>query len=137
MNPIVRNILAVLAGIIIGGIINMGIITLSSSIIPVPEGVNTNDLNSIRDNIHLYQPKHFIMPILAHALGVLSGAYATVRIAASKHLSLALIIGAFFLIGGSMMVYYIPEQPIWVAASDLLLAYFPMAWLGWKIAPKE
>lgn len=34
MNPILRNILAVVAGIIAGSAVNMGIIMLSSSIIP-------------------------------------------------------------------------------------------------------
>ncbi|MBK9254252.1 MAG: hypothetical protein IPM42_02060 [Saprospiraceae bacterium] len=45
MNPIVRNIVAVIAGIIIGGIVNSGIIKISGSIIPPPEGQGCSVLN--------------------------------------------------------------------------------------------
>ncbi len=37
MNPILRNILAVLAGLVSGSILNMGIIIVSGSIIPPPD----------------------------------------------------------------------------------------------------
>ncbi|MEZ4979370.1 MAG: hypothetical protein R2772_08730 [Chitinophagales bacterium] len=37
MNPILRNILAVVAGIVVGSAINMGIIMISGSLIPPPE----------------------------------------------------------------------------------------------------
>lgn len=39
MNPIIKNILAVIVGIIIGGFVNMGIILVSGSIILLPKGV--------------------------------------------------------------------------------------------------
>lgn len=32
MNPIIKNILAIVAGLIVGGIVNMGIIMISSSL---------------------------------------------------------------------------------------------------------
>lgn len=69
MNPILRNILAVIVGIIGGALVNMAIIMISGAVIPPPDGVDTNDLESIKANIHLYQPIHFIFPFLAHALG--------------------------------------------------------------------
>ena len=133
MNPILRNVLAVVAGIIAGGIVNMGIIMISSSVIPPPEGVDPSDMESLKAGMHLFQPKHFIMPFLAHAIGTLAGAYLAVRLAVSQHLKLALIIGAFFLIGGIMMVMDLPA-PLWYEALDLIVAYIPMGWLGWKLA---
>jgi len=36
MNPIIKNILAVLAGVVLGSAVNMGIIMISGSIIPPP-----------------------------------------------------------------------------------------------------
>ena len=68
-----------------------------------------------------------------HALGTLAGAYVTARIAASHHRSLALGIGGFFLIGGIMAVQMLYGSPTWFKAGDLMLAYFPMAWIGWKL----
>jgi hypothetical protein len=135
MNPILRNILAVVAGIVIGGAINMGIIMLFGNIIPPPDGVDPSDMESIKSNMHLYQPKHFISPFLAHALGTLIGAFTAAKIAISNHKLLALLIGGVFLIGGIMMVVQLPS-PMWFNILDLVGAYIPMAWLGHKFANK-
>jgi len=132
MNPILKNILAVLAGIFVGGIINMGIITISGSIIAPPEGVDPGDMESLKASMHLFEPKHFIFPFLAHAIGTLAGAYLTVRLAANNHLKLALLIGVFFLIGGIWMAIQLPA-PLWFNILDLAGAYIPMGWLAWKL----
>ena len=134
MNPILKNILAVVAGIIIGGIVNMAIITISGSIAPLPEGIDPNDLDSIKSNIHRYSTGNLLLPIIAHALGTLVGAFVTVKLAARNQKALALGIGAFFLLGGVYMVYLIPEAPMWMKATDILLAYIPMGGLGWNLA---
>ncbi|MBK7407185.1 MAG: hypothetical protein IPL49_19070 [Saprospirales bacterium] len=133
MHPILRNILAVIAGIFVGGMVNMGIIMLSSSIIPLPEGVNPADPESLKAGIHLFEPKHFIFPFLAHALGTLVGAYLTALIAANRKMILALVIGVVFLIGGIINVVNLPA-PLWFDVLDLVAAYIPMGWLGWKLA---
>ena len=133
MHPLVRNILAVAAGIIAGAIVNMGLIMISGSIIPPPEGVNPSDIESLKASMHLFEAKHFIFPFLAHALGTLAGAFTAATLAISNHIRLALIIGAFFLIGGIQMVMSLPS-PTWFNILDLVGAYFPMAWLGGKFA---
>jgi hypothetical protein len=132
MNKIVRNILAVLAGAILGSVINMGIIMISSSIIPPPEGVDTSNMESLKANMHLFQPKHFIMPFLAHAIGTLIGAFIAALIAANHKMTFAIVIGIFFLIGGIMSVFMLPS-PIWFIILDLVVAYIPMAWIGGKL----
>ena len=74
MHPIIKYILAVLAGIVIGSAVNMGIIMISSSIIPPPNGADITTAEGLKASMHLFQPKHFIMPFLAHALGTFAGA---------------------------------------------------------------
>ena len=39
MNPIIRNVLAVIAGLVVGSIVNMGIINLGGSIISPPGAI--------------------------------------------------------------------------------------------------
>jgi len=136
MNPVVKNILAVIAGIFIGSAVNMGLIMLSPSIIALPEGVNPADPESLKANIHLFESKHFVMPFLAHALGTLVGAVIAALIAATHKIKMALIIGGVFLIGGIMMVFQIPA-PMWFNIVDLVGAYFPMAWLGGKLGSSK
>jgi len=136
MNPIFRNTLAVVAGGIVGMVVNMGIIMLSGAVIPPPEGVDVSDVESIKAHIHLYEPKHFLFPFLAHALGTLVGAYVAALIAINNKMRPAIVVGVFFLIGGIMAVQMIPG-PIWFAALDLVMAYIPMAWLGSRLATRN
>ncbi len=133
MNPILRNILALIAGFILGSIVNMGIIMISGSIIPPPDGVNPADVESLKANIHLFQPKHFIFPFLAHALGTLTGAFTVAKLAVSHQMKWAIGIGVCFLIGGIMAINMMPT-PTWFSILDILGAYIPMGWLGGKLA---
>lgn len=136
MNPIVKNILAVLAGIIVGSIVNGGLIFISSSIIALPEGVNPMDPQSIADNMHLFENKHFIMPFLAHALGTLVGAFVAAKIAANNKMKFAIAIGCWFLLGGIYNVVMLPS-PMWFNILDLVVAFIPMGYLGGKLAIKK
>lgn len=133
MNSTIKNILAVIAGIIVGGVVNMAIIMLSGSIIAPPEGVNPADMESLAENMHLFKVKHFIMPFLAHAIGTVIGAFLAAKIAATQKISLAIAVGVFFLLGGIANAFMLPA-PTWFAIVDLTLAYIPMAWLGGRLA---
>ena len=133
MKPVIKNILAVIAGVVVGIVVNMGLITISGSIIPPPEGVDPSDMESLKANMHLFEVRHFIFPFLAHALGTLAGAFIAGLFAANNKLILAMSIGAVFLIGGILMVLSVPS-PLWFSVFDLCFAYLPMAWLGYKLA---
>jgi len=132
MNPIVRNVLAVISGLILGSAVNMGILMISGSIIPPPEGADVTTMEGLKESIHLFQVEHFIFPFLAHALGTFTGAFLAALIAVSHKMKFALGIGAFFLIGGITNAFMLPA-PTWFIVLDLAAAYLPMAWLGCKI----
>lgn len=131
----VRNILAVIIGIIVGSIVNMGLVVVGSNLIPAPAGVDVNNLESLKAGAHLLQAKHFIFPFLAHAAGTLVGALVASLIGVSSRMILAFIVGGLFLLGGIAASFMIPA-PLWFIALDLILAYLPMAWLGYKISGK-
>src|SRR5688572_15005343 len=135
MPNVLRNVLAVVAGIAIGGVVNMALITVSPSLIPPPAGVDVTNAESLSKAMHLFEPRHFIMPFLAHAIGSLAGALAAYLIAASYKAQIAYMIGALFLCGGVAASFMIPA-PGWFIALDLLAAYLPMAWLGIQIATR-
>ena len=129
MPKLLRNALAIIAGVAIGGAVNMILITLSPSLIPPPAGVDVSSAESLNNAMHLFEPRHFIMPFLAHALGTLAGALAAYLIAASHNAKMAYVIGLVFLCGGVATSFMIPA-PAWFIAVDLFAAYLPMAWLG-------
>jgi len=134
MKPIIRNILAVIAGWLGGSIINMGLIKIGHKIIPI-EGIDPNSMTELAAVMPTLEIKYFVFPFLAHALGTLTGAIIAGLIAMSYKMKFSLAIGVLFLLGGIMVNYMLPG-PAWFAATDILIAYIPMAWLGGKIAIK-
>jgi len=136
MNPILKNILAVVIGIIIGSLVNMGIIMISRSIIPPPQDADITTMEGLKSSMHLFEPKHFIFPFLAHALGTFIGAIVAAIIAATHKATFAIIIGVFFLIGGIVNVIMLPS-PIWFSILDLGAAYIPMGFVAGRFVIKS
>ena len=136
MNAILRNILAVITGIIIGSIVNIGIINISGTIIPPPEGADITTMEGLKATMHLFKPIHFLFPFLAHALGTLVGAILAAMIAVNHKMRFALVIGLFFLIGGITSILLLPS-PTWFAIVDIAGAYIPMAWMGAKLVNRK
>ena len=132
MNVILRNILAVIAGVLVGGVVNMAIVTLGPALIPPPSGVDVTDADSVAQGIRLFEPRHFIAPWLAHALGTLVGALVAWLLAKARRDTMAYVVGVLFLCGGIAAAFMI-AAPAWFIATDLLLAYLPMAWLATRI----
>lgn len=134
MNPIIRNILAVILGWLGGSVVNMGLIKFGHKLFPIA-GIDPNDMNAIAEVMPSLEFKYFIFPFLAHALGTLSGATIAGLMAASHKMKFSLGVGGLFLLGGIIVNYMIPG-PIWFAVTDIVITYIPMAWLGGKLAGK-
>lgn len=136
MNQLLKNILAVVLGIIIGSLLNMGIIMISGSIIPPPQDADITTMEGLKSTMYLFEPKHFIFPFLAHALGTFTGAIVAAIIAANHKGKFALAIGVFFLIGGIANVIMLPS-PIWFSILDLGAAYIPMGFVAGRLVVKS
>ena len=130
-----RNILAIIIGLAVGSIVNMAIVAFGPAVIPPPAGVDARSTESLADAMHLFEPRHFVMPFLAHALGTLAGALVAWLIAASHKAKFACAIGVIFLCGGIAACFMLPT-PAWFMALDLVVAYLPMAWLATRIGAR-
>lgn len=128
-----RIALGLLLGIVVGAIVNMGLIAVGGAVVPPPEGVDPNEFESIRAAIGDYAPIQFLPPFAAHAVGTLVGAMVAAAVVRSRSAWPQLAIGVWFLLGGITMVALIPETPVWFIALDLGVAYLPMAWLGGRL----
>jgi hypothetical protein len=89
--------------------------------------------HTLTRSLHLFEPRHFLFPFLAHALGTLVGAAVTALLAASRKVVLALAIGVVFLAGGVANTFMLPG-PMWFNVLDMVGAYLPMAWIGGRLA---
>ncbi len=132
MNPILRNLLALVAGWFGGSLVNMGLVKLGHALIPIV-GIDPSDMNALAEVMPTLDFKYFIFPFLAHAIGTLVGAAIAASIATTHKMKIALGVGALFLVGGIMVNYMLPG-PTWFAVVDIVLAYLPMAWIGGKLA---
>ncbi len=135
MKSIGRNILAVIAGVVVGSLVNMLLVNVGPSVIPLPEGADISTMEKLRESMVMFGPVNFIFPFLAHALGTLVGAFIAGRFAASHNTQFAIAIGVFFLMGGIAAVIML-GGPLWFKAADLLLAYIPMSLLGATLAER-
>ena len=133
MNPIAKNILAVIVGFVVGSLVNIGLVNIGPLVVPLPEGADVSTMESLRDSMKLFAPVNFIFPFLAHALGTLTGAFIAAKIAVSHHMKFAIGIGVCFMIGGVTAASML-GGPVWFIVSDLLLAYIPMGFLGGILA---
>lgn len=133
---ILKNILAVVAGLIVGSLVNGALISISGSIIAPPEGVDVKTLEGLKSGIHLFEPKHFLFPFLAHALGTFVGALLATLIAATHKFKFAMAIGVLFFLAGIANVMMLPA-PMWFNVTDIALAYLPMAFLAHKLVARK
>jgi len=136
MPRLLRVILAVVLGFVAGSAVNMGLIMLSPAFIPPPPGADVTTMEGLKASLHLFEPKHFVFPFLAHAVGTFVGAFVAAALAPGKSVIPSYVVGALFLLGGIANVFMLPA-PVWFSAVDLLLAYLPAAWLGNTLAARS
>ena len=136
MNAVIRNLLAVVLGIVVGSLVNMALVTISPMVIPPPEGIDVSTAEGLKAGMHLFEPKHFVFPFLAHALGTFVGALVAAWIAATRKFTFAMVIAVFFFLGGLASIIMLPS-PIWFTFVDLVFAYFPMAYFAKNIVSRD
>ena len=126
MKKILTNIGIIILGIIIGMILNMGLIIFGGIIFTPTE--NIEPMNAINWDL-----KYFIFPFLAHSVGTLSGSFLVSKLSRNSNIIFPLIVGLYFLSGGIYMVTILPA-PMWFVFLDLIVCYIPMSLIGWRIS---
>ncbi len=129
MNPVLRNILAVIVGVVVCLLLNGILLSMMMRMIPTPAGFDPNEPSTFT----LLENRHMISPFVAHAVPSLIGGLIAALIAATRKMTMALIVGGIHLLGGIAAAFMIPA-PAWFIALDLIVAYLPMAWIGGKLA---
>ena len=133
MRKWLRYALALTVGLFAGSGVNMGLITLGNSIIPLPAGTDTSTTEGLRQAITMFGPEHYVFPWLGHAVGTFVGVLIATFIQRSPSKIIPIIITSAFLIGGITMVVQIPS-PLWFDLVDLCGAYLPMGYLAYIAA---
>ena len=132
---ILNGLLVLFMALFIGGELNMFIVENGHYLIANPPGTDFTTTEGLRKSMHLMQPKHFVMPFLAHALGTLLSAIIVVKLMPPKAKLFSYLVGLMFFVGGVMMIFMVPS-PLWFTIVDLVFAYFPMSFIAIKLFHK-
>jgi hypothetical protein len=133
MFSLIWNILAIVAGVFAGSLVNIVLVNIGPMVIPLPEGADVSTMEKLQESMALFTPANFLFPLLGHALGTLAGAFVAAKLAASHSMKIALGIGLFFLVGGIAAMQML-GGPAWFLVTDLVASYIPMGYLGGRMA---
>ena len=124
----VRQIIAVVCGFLVGSALNMGLIQLNMHVLfPMPAGVDMNDPEQFNAFIATLPTAAFLVVMLAHLGQSFVGGWVAARLGASHPMLLAMIIGVLSLAGGIVAMTMI-TGPDWLVIE--LPLYLAVAWLA-------
>ena len=130
-----RNVLAVLVGLIAGSMVNMALILLNSYVLyPMPEGTDMNDSEQMNAYVATLPATAFLVVLAAHLGQSFVGGWVAARMGKSRPVLLAMIIGVLSLIGGIMNMMNITEGPSWMVIE--LPLYLVVAWFAGRMVQK-
>ena len=128
---IMRYILAVIVGLVIGNMAIMGLHYLGMVFYPLPEGTDMNDMKAIAEYISIAPLGSLLFVMLAHIGGTFIAGISTALV--SKNIIPIYIIGGFFTLAGIYNLYMLPH-PLWFNIEVIL--YFPAAIYSYKLIVK-
>lgn len=124
----VRNILAVILAFLGGGVCVLTLETFGHRLYPLPEGLDTNDLEQIAQYVSTAPIGALLFVLLAQSAGSFAGGMITAIVGGSRLWLLAFIYGVVALFMAGLNVILIPH-PIWMMTMALVLP-IPLAVLG-------
>lgn len=130
MSPIVRNVLASLAGLLAGGVGITLVEMIGMTIYPPPPDLEPAEL------MRQIPLGALLMIELAYALGGLVAGVTATKLGVAKPPRLAVIVAVVLTLGGVTNLVMLPH-PLWFAVLSTL-TFVPMAMLGARlVAPRD
>ena len=112
-----KNVLAVIAGLIVAMLIITGLELLSGLIFPLPEGADPRNIEWLKNNLDSIPTGTLIIVAFAHLAGIVGGMFTATLISGTKLLP-AYIVGALMLVATVVNLFMIPH-PIWFKVTDM------------------
>ena len=118
MHPVMRSVLAVVAGLGLSIAVVGGVEALSSRLYPLPEGLDYNDRAAMTTAFSQLPAGAFVAVLVAWGLGALSGSFAAVYVSGRD--TPGYVIGV--LLGAAALAnLLIVPHPLWVWAGAAIL----------------
>ncbi|MCX8523943.1 hypothetical protein OF897_08400 [Chryseobacterium formosus] len=126
-----RNILAVFAGIIAGSICIWGVETLNHLLYPFPKGMKPDNMEGFKNYIETLPFLGKFMVIVGYALGALVSGFIATKVSRSEKPNSAIICGVIFLCFTIYNMSVLPT-PAWFWALGILV--WGLVLVGYKLA---
>lgn len=109
-----RNVLAVVLGMVVGMAANMAIIELNNRyLFPAPEGLDMADFEQVRAHVATLPVAAVLVVMAAHLSQALFGGAVAARLARSSPITMAMWVGVLSMIGG-IAAFAMIGGPTWM-----------------------
>ena len=125
---------AVVAGLIVGSLLNFALVQLNLMLFPLPEGLDLTDYAAVGEAVRDMPASAWILVFAAHLGQAFVGGWVAARLGASKPVLLALIVGLLTLVGGVFNAIAV-STPAWTWIEMPL--YLVVAWLAGRLEEKR
>jgi hypothetical protein len=112
---VLRNILGVVVGLVVGSVANMALVQLNLTLFPMPDGADMNDPVAFAAYVQSLPATAFLLVFAAHCAQAGVGGWVAARIGASRPLVLAGIVGGLTVVGAILNLVML-SPPAWTWA---------------------
>jgi hypothetical protein len=135
MHPILRSIVSVLAGILVGFIVVAGVEFANAALFPLPAGLDLEDTAAVKQALAHAPVASLILVIVGWCLSALLGAWVAARIAHASKVLHGMIVG-IFLLGAAITDLLEFPHPLWFWICGLLI-FLPASYIGSGLALRK
>lgn len=128
MPPVLKSVLAVLGGVVVGFIVIFVVQNISSAMYTLPEGVGMDDREALARAMATLPIGAFLLVLLSYAMGSFIGGWMAARHAPSSSLAHAIAVGVVLTVAGllNLMAF---RHPMWFIVLNVP-EFVLFAWLG-------
>lgn len=130
----VKNILAVILGLVASSFIIFSLEVVKYIIYPSPADLDPNDIEAVKIYTSAAPPVVFILVIIEFALGSLIGGIIAASIAKKNKMAQAITVGGILMGLGAYNLFMIPH-PVWTIIISIFL-FIPCSYLGGVLGTK-
>jgi len=128
---VLRNVGAIVAGLVVGMVVNLAIVQVNTAFFPLPEGVDLTDTNAMRDAVQALPAASWILVFVAHIGQAFVGGWVAARLSVSELLRNALIVGILSMAAGIANAVML-SAPAW---TWIEMPFYPAAaWVAGRMA---
>jgi hypothetical protein len=130
------NAVAVFAGLMVGAVVNMGLVAVSGTLFPAPAGADLTDAAQLHAYIGSLPTAAFLLVMAAHLAQAFVGGAVAAKVATGRAWIPAMIVGALSMVGGLINLATLPGPAwMWVEVPLYLVASGAAAALVARLSP--